>query len=60
MSDISKNELMSLLKTHEERETKEQEDAESKEEQRLEAKAGIHDEHHKKAFWRGFDRKSKT
>lgn len=53
----SKKELKSLLLSHEKRETKEQEDAESPEEQKLEAKAGIHEEHEKKAFWRGFERR---
>lgn len=51
----SKKELKSLLLSHEKRETKAQEDAESPEEQKLEAKAGIHEEE-KTAFWRGFDR----
>ena len=57
MADISKSDLMSLLKTHEKRETKEQEEAESSEEQKLEAKAGLHEDHEKKAFWRGFCRR---
>jgi hypothetical protein len=56
-SDVSKADLRKLLEKHEERETEDQEKAESKEEQRLEERAGLHEDHEKKAFWRGFNRR---
>jgi len=52
----SKAELKEVLKKHEERETPEQEAMESKREQELERKAGLHEDHEKKAFWTGFEK----
>ncbi len=52
----SKAELKEVLKKHEERETPEQEAMESKREQELERKAGLHEDHEKKAFWIGFEK----
>lgn len=55
-ADATKEEIRGVLKKHEERETPEQEAMESKREQELERKAGIHEEHEKKAFWVGFEK----